>query len=235
MFLLFQQGVGIELSTSDTGRMRSINWLSYSVFFPKNSGPGANLSKIYIHHHDIGYPSFSGVSVSKKSISYRCHQVENSHYVHHSVKSQPGGSTTIRMIQSAGISPSFVANFAARKDRTQSAVTQHEIYIRHKAVRVLQGAHWNNLELLWIVMIQIWLSQSGTRIRLSNWSTKEILQPRDILSYFRPGLLCQNSALVGRKLQIESKYDMVMINLPWRSLDGQAAPTKPPRIGSKPF
>ena len=43
----------------------------------------------------------------------------------------------IRVIQSAGISPSFVASSAAGKDRTQSAVTQHEIYIRRKAVRVL--------------------------------------------------------------------------------------------------
>lgn len=37
------------------------------------------------------------------------------------------------------------------------------------------------------------------------------------------------------KLQIESQYDIDMINLPWRSLEEQAAPAKPPRIGSKPF
>lgn len=84
-------------------------------------------------------------------------------------------------------------------------------------------------------MIQIWLSQSGTTVRLSNWSTKKSCNPWDIPSYFRPGVLCRNLALVGRKLQIEGKYDMVMINLLRRSLEKQAAPANPAQIGSKPF
>lgn len=55
------------------------------------------------------------------------------------------------LIHSAGISPSFAASSAAGKDRNQSALTQHGMYIRRKAVRVLQGAHWNNVELLWTI------------------------------------------------------------------------------------
>lgn len=87
------------------------------------------------------------------------------------------------MNQSAGISPSFAASSAAGKDRTQSALTQHEMYIRRKAVRVLQEAHLNNVELLWIIASD---SAKLYNNRFVNWSTKEILQPRDILPPFRP-------------------------------------------------
>lgn len=145
------------------------------------------------------------------------------------------------MIHSAGISPSFAASSAAGKERTQSALTQHEMYIRRKAVRILQGAYWNNIELLWIIANLAQLICYNNRvIKLVDQSDPATPGYSATISSSccccsHPGLLCRNSAQVRCKLHIESQYDTDMINLPWRSLEEQAAPAKPPRIGSKPF
>lgn len=105
-----------------------------------------------------GYISFRGVSASQKLILIDAIKMK---ILVLSITAQtriPEDLCILRTIQSAGISPSFVASSAAGKDGNQPVVTQHEMHIRRKAVILLQGAHWNNLELLWIVTIQIRLS-----------------------------------------------------------------------------
>lgn len=83
------------------------------------------------------FPRFRLIlSASENLVLSRCHQDGNTHHVHHSMatikyfRKLVIRRIYVRIIQSEGISQSFAASSTAGDDRTQSAVIQHEMYIK---------------------------------------------------------------------------------------------------------